>query len=124
MRRYVFIKADGSIDSMMQWADERDLPEDYPIPEGTQVVETDQDVSLWHTYNFTDKQFYILDISDNEVKLTQLQAQLEELEGILSQWQEDTWAALGVDITKLPQYWQDILTQKNDIRAQIKQLQP
>lgn len=60
--------------------------------------------------------------SDVEIEVAGIMAKLQELDLVLTRAQEDTWVALGVDETKLPQIWQDRLNQKRDLRTKLQKL--
>lgn len=123
MKRHVFAdKITGEVKMVIDWADDRDLPSDYPIPEGLCEVTTTEDINLDYTCDINNKAFYVLDVTDNELLKARLQAELDDLETKLSTWQEDTWAAMGVDETKLPQIWQDRLAKKRTLRVQLNEL--
>ena len=51
-----------------------------------------------------------------------IKAELASLDIVLSRSVEDTWTALGLDTTKLPQIVQDRLARKIELRNQLKTL--
>lgn len=56
MKRYAFVDSSGNINSIFGWGDNRDLPEEYPIPDGCIVKEIDDDMidNLYIYDNSTD----------------------------------------------------------------------
>jgi hypothetical protein len=79
-------------------------------------------VNLDDVYYEPTNEFYILDVSDDEMEISELQYELAQLELELSNFQEATWIALMIDETQLPQIWQDRLNRKRAIRARLSEL--
>ena len=50
----------------------------------------------------------------------EIKMELEELDKVLTRFQEDTWVAMGIDESKLPQIWQDRLREKRNLREELK----
>ncbi|MFL0245535.1 hypothetical protein [Candidatus Clostridium stratigraminis] len=122
MRRYLKINiSKGEVVETFQWNDNRDFPDNIIIEDGFEIHEVDpeiQDVDIYYTSDLKGN-YFILDVSDNDLELTSLKQELAEYEVILSDFQEATWIAMGIDTTKLPQEWQDRLAYKNNLREQI-----
>jgi len=123
VKRYVFIDGGGNINSIIGWVDDRELPPDYIIPTGC-IVKTinDDSIDIYNTYDAVSDNFYIVDITDKELQISDIKNQLSILDLVLSRFQEDTWTVLNVDETKLPQIWQGRLKQKRDLREQLRLL--
>lgn len=117
-------KITGEITQMMRWNDNRSFPTNIELKANEEVVLVEQglDVLIKDVYDSASNQFYILDISDKEIDIEDIQHQLAELESVLSDFQEETWKALGVVETNLSQIWQDRLTQKRSLREQLSVL--
>jgi len=125
MRKYVVVdKETGVISCVMQWADNRDLPVDYPVEITNEIytIDAEADVQYGDIYDFTRESFYILDVSDEEIEIQDIDSQLQDLELVLSDFQEVTWSVLGVVEANLPQLWQDRLRQKRDLRTRLAEL--
>ena len=56
MKRFAIIDNQGNINSILGWGDNRDLPEDYPVPDGCFVKDINDDKidSLYIYDNSTD----------------------------------------------------------------------
>lgn len=117
-------KITGEVTQMMGWNDNRSFPTDIELKANEEFVLVEQglDVLIKDVYDSASNQFYILDISDKEIDIEDIQHQLAELESVLSDFQEETWKALGVVETNLSQIWQDRLTQKRSLREQLSVL--
>lgn len=118
-------KISGEVLQTMQWGDDREFPTNWVLADNEEVVtvQINRDVQLFDIYDANSKEFFTLDISDNELGITDIKFQLAELELELSDFQEATWAALAIDETKLPQIWIDRISQKRDLRAKLALLQ-
>lgn len=118
-------KISGEVLQTMQWGDDREFPTNWVLADNEEVVtvQINRDVQLFDIYDANSKEFFTLDISDNELGITDIKFQLAELELELSDFQEATWAALAIDETKLPQIWIDRISQKRDLRAKLARLQ-
>lgn len=122
MRKYVIINSiNGKVLQIIKWGDDRNLPEDYPTIDGQEVLTVNdiEDIQPLDVYDAISEKFYILDITDNGLEIENIKLQLSELELVLSDFQEETWAALSIDETKLSQVWQDRLLQKRTLRARL-----
>lgn len=91
MKRYVFIDGEGNINSIMVWSDERDLPEDYPIPDGCTVKEIDDDsINSTYIYDSNEGKFIVnpnplIQEAINNVTIKDLQKQIYNLTTLLVQ---------------------------------------
>lgn len=124
MRKYVIVNMSSSIvEQIMRWGDNRDFPSDFPLNEGCSVVTVDNDyvIELGDVYDTSTNEFYILDITDNEIELSELKSKLQALELELPESLEVTWSAtVGFDENRLPMEWLSRLNQKRSIREQIR----
>ena len=122
MRKYVIINSKtGKILQIIKWGDDRDIPTNYPIQEGQEILTVDdvEDIQPLDIYDSVSRRFYILDITDNELEIESIKLKLSELELVLSDFQEETWAVLNIDETKLSFTWQDRLLQKRTLRERL-----
>jgi hypothetical protein len=91
VKRYVFIDGEGNINSIMVWSDERDLPEDYPIPDGCTVKEIDDDsINSTYIYDSNEGKFIVnpnplIQEAINNVTIKDLQKQIYNLTTLLVQ---------------------------------------
>jgi len=125
MRKYITIdKITGKVLQTVQWGDNRDLPTNFILKENEEVITIDANevVDTYNIYDFISKTFYLLDITDKDVEISELLTQLSKLDLKLSRFQEDTWTAMEVNELLLPQIWQDRLKQKRNLRDQLKLL--
>jgi len=125
MRKYITIdKITGKVLQTVQWGDNRDLPTNFILKDNEEVITIDANevVDTYNIYDFISKTFYLLDITDKEVEISELLTQLSKLDLELSRFQEDTWTAMEVNELLLPQIWQDRLKQKRNLRDQLKLL--
>jgi len=123
MRKYITIdKITGKVLQTVQWGDNRDLPTNFILKDNEEVITIDakEVVDTYNIYDFISKTFYLLDITDKDVEISDILTQLSKLDLKLSRFQEDTWTAMGVNELLLPQIWQDRLKQKRDLRDQLK----
>ena len=114
----------GDISQTMEWGDKRPFPENWFLKDNEEVITVDklEDIQLEDVYNKVSKEFYILDVTDNELKITDLKEQLQAASIDLTDFQEETWAALQVDETKLSQIWRDRLNKKRLIKTNLAAL--
>lgn len=123
MIRYVIVdNITSEVKETYQWMDDREFPVEISIPENCILMKVDPeviDVDLNYVADIPNKQFYVLDVTDEEIELTQLQAELFNYEETLSNFQEATWQGLGIVEANLPQEWQDKLNYKRQLRERI-----
>ena len=100
----------------------------------TDVLISDDIVNKYFELNSLGKQFkikdingitfdeifeeYILEINQSDL----IKSELASLELVLHRDTEDTWVAIGLDTTKLPQIVQDRLARKQELRTQLQSL--
>jgi len=126
-------KISGLIASKMEWAEPMEhepsivFPTDWVFDNDNQIAILTEQKDVWcgDVYNAATGLCVVLDnTEDSDIALTNAKQALEDYEGILNDFQEATWSALGIIPENLPQEWQDKITQKNLLRANILALQP
>lgn len=124
MRTYAIVNTStGQVMQTYQWGDDRDFPSSIPIEEGYELqVTEDENVDCFYHTDLKGN-FFILEPSEEELEVEQLKTELRNYEDVLSDFQEATWTAMGIDETKLPQEWQDRLAYKRSLREQIAKLE-
>lgn len=89
MRRYAFINTDGSIHSIAGWGDDRELPSDYPIPDGCVPKEIEDMVDMTYKYDITTDKFIVNsnppEVHMNTTTTEELQKQVYDLTTLLVQ---------------------------------------
>ena len=117
-------KISGNVEQLMSWGDGRVFPSDWELTPTEEVVTLieNQGVEVDDVYNSVANEFYILDISDNELEIEDIKFQLSEIELVLSEFQEETWKALSIDETKLSQVWQDRLLHKRTLKSRLLEI--
>ena len=122
MKKYVTINSiSGEFISSIQWNDDREFSSDIMLMSNQEIITVDssKEVLVSDVYDKKTKQFYILDISDEEIEIEELNFELSKAEEELSEFQEETWRALDIDESKLSQVWQDRLLQKRTLRERL-----
>lgn len=126
MRKYVIVNNEsGNINQIMGWGDDRDFPSNIQIGlnETLVVVDSQESIDLYNTYDFVSGQFYVLDIDDTTLELSILRTELNNYNSILSDFQESIYTAMGIDITKLPLEWLEKIQYKTRLRERIAELE-
>lgn len=90
MKRYAFINSDGNIHSIAGWGDDRDLPSDYPIPDGCTSKEIKDDtVDMTYKYDSVNDKFILNtnlpEVHVNNTTTEDLQKQVYDLTTLLVQ---------------------------------------
>ena len=123
--KYIIVdKVTGDVLQTMQWADDREFPLNWDLKDNEQVITVEKvaDIQLTDVYNKVSKEFYILDVTDNELKIADLKEQLQAASIDLTDFQEETWRVLAIDETKLSQIWKDRWDKKKSINASLAAL--
>jgi hypothetical protein len=126
LRKYIIVdKLTGNVGQTYQWGEDRDFPTNIELKENEEVITVEDEIEsidVYNTYDFATKKFYILDLNDKEIEISKILTRLSELDVFLSRVQEDTWTAMSLDETKLPQIWQDRLSEKRTLREKLRLL--
>lgn len=90
MKKYAFVDSQGNINSIMGWSDQRELPSDYPIPEGCTSIEIDDDaIDMTYIYDTVNEKFIVnpnpKEETVNNTTIQDLQKQVYDLTTILVQ---------------------------------------
>lgn len=90
MKRHAFVDINGNINSICGWGDNRDLPSDYPIPDGCISIEIDDDtIDMSYIYDVTNEKFIVnpnpAEEHINNTSIPDLQKQIYDLTTLLVQ---------------------------------------
>jgi len=122
MNKYIITdKVSGEVLQTISWGDGREFPQNYPLQENEEmkVSQVEDNVEIFDMYDNKTNQFYILDITDNQVNIENIKSQLAEIELTLSDFQEATWTAMSINEAELPEIWQARLAQKRALREKL-----
>jgi len=125
MKRYAFINVEnGNVLSIVGWLDNRDLPNDYIVPENCNVITIEDDnVDINYYYDSASNSFKVKVIDEKVLAKNQILEQLSSLDNALPRCVEDMIVSFGMDVTKLPQIMQDRLKRKQELRQQLNQIE-
>jgi len=124
MKRYAFINVEnGNVLSIVGWLDNRDLPNDYIVPENCNVRTIEDDnIDINYFYDSTSGSFKIKEIDENLITKNQILEQLAALDEVLPRCIEDIISTFDMDVTKLPEIMQERLQNKQSLRQQLQSL--
>ena len=123
--KYMIVdKVTGDVIQTMEWGDPRPFPSNWVLNDNEEVITVAkvEDIQVADVYNKVSKEFYILDVTDNELKIADLKEQLQAASIDLTDFQEETWRVLAIDETKLSQIWKDRWDKKKSIKVSLAAL--
>ena len=123
--KYIIVdKVTGDVLQTIAWGDDREFPLNWDLKDNEQVIKVEkvEDILVQDVYDSVGEQFYILDVTDNELKIADLKEQLQAASIDLTDFQEETWRVLAIDETKLSQIWKDRWDKKKSIKASLAAL--
>jgi hypothetical protein len=125
MSRYVIMNnTTNVVEQIVCWANVTPFPTDWilnPTDKVMVILDDTVIIDLDDIYNPIANTFHNIDITDAQMQISVLQYNLNM--SSLTDIQEATWNAMGLDVTKLPQAMQDLLNQKIAWRAELATLQ-
>ena len=98
------------------------IPANATTIEPPALIESKKLVFTSGKWNLVDITILSEEIPNQPSQSDLIKAELASLDIVLSRSVEDTWTALGLDISKLPQVVQDRLARKIELRNQLKTL--
>lgn len=123
--KYMIVdKVTGDVLQTMEWGDARPFPSNWVLNDNEEVITAEKvaDIQVADVYNKVSEEFYILDVTDNELEIADLKEQLQVASIDLTDFQEETWRALAIDETKLSQIWRERLNKKRSIKTSLAAL--